>query len=149
MGRWPRLICQAFPKAGRSRNIRIAAASRQDKCHLIIFTVIASPSAALRINSPKQSLLSLKRLLRVCGPRKDNQKTMRRQDRASLVRWTKAILHRLGASWKAGEHCLRRIVPAAGGAFHSGGPTGVGPFPCQKQIAIGSGAGGAKAVDAW
>ena len=39
----------------------------------------SSPSAALRINSAKQSLLTLItliRLLRACGPRNDNQKTL-------------------------------------------------------------------------
>ena len=41
-----------------------------------ILTVIASPSAALRINSAKQSLLTLMRWLRVCGPRNDNRRTM-------------------------------------------------------------------------
>ena len=42
---------------------------------LIIPTVIASPSAALRINSAKQSLLSIKRLLQPCAPRNDDYNT--------------------------------------------------------------------------
>ena len=36
--------------------------------------VIVSPSAALRINAPKPSLLTLMRLLRVCSPRNDHRK---------------------------------------------------------------------------
>ena len=38
------------------------------------------PSAALRINSAKQSLLALMRLLRACGPRNDNRKALLRKD---------------------------------------------------------------------
>ena len=67
------------PSAGKflAPGIRVANDTRRlGPGLLIIFIVIASPSAALRINSAKPSLLSFKRLLkswlRACGLPRDN-----------------------------------------------------------------------------
>ena len=45
-------------------------------CLSVLPRVIASPSAALRINSAKQSLLTFMRLLRAYDPRNDNRKAL-------------------------------------------------------------------------
>ena len=70
----------------------------------IVPSVIGSPSAALRINSAKQSPLALMRLLRTYGPRNDNQKTQPR-----VLTRLAFILARLGLDFQVN---ITALAPA-------------------------------------